>query len=127
MTKLVRQLGSSFFPLPPVGATINLSPINRRKSVMRSRSLLALWSLVLSILCAGFALAQTTNGNLRGTVTDQNGAVLPNAIVVVKNRGTNAERRVTTNSEGNYAVDNLTPGEYEIRVEAQGFQKQLKP
>ncbi len=94
---------------------------------MRSRRSLALWSLVLSIFCASFALAQTTNGNLRGTVADQNGAVLPNAIVVVKNRGTNAERKVTTNSEGNYAVDNLPPGEYEIRVEAQGFQKQLKP
>ena len=77
-------------------------------------------------LTATFALAQATNGSIRGTVADQTGAVMPNAAVVVKNVATGFERQVTTNTEGAYIADNLPPGEYEIRVEVKGFQKQLK-
>jgi hypothetical protein len=71
-------------------------------------------------------LAQATNGSIRGTVADPNGAVLSNAAVVVKNVATGFERRLTTGGEGTYLADNLPPGEYEIQVESQGFQKQLK-
>ncbi len=94
---------------------------------MRIRSSLLLGSLVLSLFCSTLLYAQTTNGNLRGNVTDPNGAVLPNAAVTVKNRNTNAVRKAVTNEEGSFAVDNLPPGEYEVTIEVRGFQKTLKP
>lgn len=83
-------------------------------------------AIVLSILCTALALAQTTIGNIRGTVTDQAGAVLPNASVLVKHVDTGTERRLVTNEEGIYLADNLQPGEYEILVEMKGFQKYLR-
>jgi hypothetical protein len=49
--------------------------------------------------------AQGTNlGTIRGTVTDANGAVLPNAAVQVTDQATGLSRDFTTNSEGNYEV-----------------------
>jgi hypothetical protein len=90
-------------------------------SASRSLSL-----LLLLITLPVLALAQSTNGNIRGTVTDQAGAVLPNATVVVRHVDTGAERRLTTNEEGIYLADNLQPGEYEIQVEVKGFQKYLR-
>ncbi|MGH9853980.1 MAG: carboxypeptidase regulatory-like domain-containing protein, partial [Blastocatellia bacterium] len=85
-----------------------------------------LWSgFLLSLFCA-VALAQTSTGSVYGTVSDQAGAVLPQAGVVVRQVSTNIERRLTTNSEGVYNADNLQPGEYEVRVEVAGFQRQLR-
>jgi uncharacterized membrane protein len=80
----------------------------------------------LILICAGLGLAQATNGSIRGTVTDPTGAVMPNAAVTVKHLETNTERRVVTRDEGTFIADNLQPGEYEVTVEARGFQKQLK-
>jgi hypothetical protein len=92
-----------------------------KTSASRSLSL-----LLLLITLPVLALSQSTNGNIRGTVTDQAGAVLPNATVVVRHVDTGAERRLTTNEEGIYLADNLQPGEYEIQVEVKGFQKYLR-
>ncbi|MGH9838309.1 MAG: carboxypeptidase regulatory-like domain-containing protein [Blastocatellia bacterium] len=82
--------------------------------------------IILTFTCAPSVLAQSTNGSIRGTVTDQNGAVLPQATVVVKHVETATERRVVPNEDGVYVADNLQPGQYEIRVEARGFQKQIQ-
>src|SRR5262245_920378 len=94
-----------------------------RRLNMRVRLLtLSLVTLFLPHL----TLAQATNGSVRGTVTDQNGAALSRATVAVKNAATGFERRLTAGDEGTYLADNLPPGEYEILAEAQGFQRQLK-
>jgi len=93
---------------------------------MRVR-LLKLFALsLLTIFLTHLTLAQATNGSIRGTVTDPNGAVMPNATVVVKNVATGFGRKLTTSDDGTYLADNLPPGAYEIQVESQGFQKQLK-
>jgi hypothetical protein len=81
---------------------------------------------LFTTLLAHPGLAQATNGSIRGTVTDPNGAVMPRAVVTVKNTGTGFDRKLMTNEDGGYLADNLSPGEYEIQVESQGFQKQLK-
>lgn len=65
---------------------------------------------------------QTDNGGLAGTVSDPNGAVVPNATVTVTNLGTNAKRTLTTNEEGRWAISVLRLGEYEVAAEATGFQ-----
>ncbi len=71
------------------------------------------------------ALAQST-GSIRGRVADQTDAVVPKTSVTVRNLATNLERAAVTGDEGGYSVDNLPPGDYEIKAEAQGFQGQRK-
>ncbi|HEU4386163.1 MAG TPA: TonB-dependent receptor, partial [Blastocatellia bacterium] len=61
------------------------------------------------------------SATILGTVLDPQGAVVANAIVVAKNVDTGIERTTKTGSEGLYRIDNLPPGVYNVRVEAQGF------
>ncbi len=66
--------------------------------------------------------AQGTNlGTIRGTITDINGAVLPNAAVRITDQATGISRDFTTNGEGNYEVAALKPGTYKVTVTANGF------
>ena len=75
------------------------------------------------LLCVSIAVyPQGTNlGTLRGTVTDPNGAVIPNAAVKVTDQTTGLSRDITTDSEGNYEVPALKAGTYKITVAAPGF------
>jgi hypothetical protein len=77
-------------------------------------------------LCAGLVLGQATSASVSGTVSDQNAAVIPGAVVVVKNTETGQERKVQTDSSGNYIVVGLSPGNYELRVERQGFNSEVR-
>ncbi len=65
--------------------------------------------------------AQQTTATLTGVVTDQNGAVIPDATVSATNKNTNFERSVTTNGEGVYVISNLPIGDYNVKVSAQSF------
>jgi hypothetical protein len=56
---------------------------------------------------------------------DQHGAVIPGAQVRITQKSTGNVRDVQTDSEGSYAVTNLQPGEYDLRVEAQGFDRKI--
>jgi hypothetical protein len=75
------------------------------------------------ILCAtSFAFAQNTNsGEIRGTVTDPTGAVLPGATVTILNVDTGVSREVTTNQSGIYDAVSILPGSYKITFSAKGF------
>src|SRR5881396_738461 len=68
-------------------------------------------------------LGQSTFGQFVGTVKDPSGAVIPVVMVSVKNLGTSATRTATGDETGSYTVVNLEPGDYEITMEAAGFQK----
>ncbi|MGE0105057.1 MAG: carboxypeptidase regulatory-like domain-containing protein [Blastocatellales bacterium] len=84
----------------------------------------ALKGLLLSVilLIGPSVLAQTAgSATLRGTVRDQNGAVVPNASVTLVNVRTNFERKLTTGDEGTYVFPALDPGTYTVRIEASGF------
>ena len=82
-------------------------------------------SLMLVGIFIGFSrtgYAQGSNlGTIRGTITDANGAVLPNAAVQVTDQATGLSRNFTTNGEGNYEVVALKPGTYKVTVTATGF------
>lgn len=69
-------------------------------------------------------MAQNPTGSIRGTVTDQQGAVIQNATVTVTNKATGDSRKVNAGSDGIYAVENLLPGAYDVKIEAQGFATQ---
>ncbi len=79
-------------------------------------------SLVVLSLSAVICLGQSAStGAIVGTVRDQQGAVLSNARIVVTETATNISRNATTDSDGNYRVEALSPGEYTVQAEHQGF------
>jgi hypothetical protein len=80
--------------------------------------------LVSSFLCAGFlpaAHAQTDTASIRGHVTDQTGAVVPNAAVRLIDRDRGLEIAAATGDGGGYAFAAVRPGRYEMEVEKSGF------
>ncbi|MEW6130382.1 MAG: TonB-dependent receptor [Acidobacteriota bacterium] len=96
---------------------------NRFKQTITS--LLTLLTLLISTPVA--LVAQTANtGVVTGVVKDQSGAVVSNATVKAINKGTNAERLVTTSDTGAFELTQLTPGEYRIEIEAGGFAKYVQ-
>lgn len=84
-------------------------------------SILALSLLMCLSLLAGQVSGQAVYGSVFGTVTDQSGAAVPGAKVVITNTGTNLSVTTQTNSSGNFTQTRLSPGSYRLRVEASGF------
>jgi Carboxypeptidase regulatory-like domain len=80
------------------------------------------------LLCvARVGLAQNTNsGDIRGTVTDPSGAVLPGVSVTVTNQDTGVVREFVTNSDGLYDTNSILPGNYTISFSKDGFQKLVR-
>ena len=78
--------------------------------------------LLLLALCAG-VLAQSYQGRILGTVTDQSGAVVPSAKVTISNPDTGMTRTLTTTDTGDYVAPALPPGNYQVTVEAPNFKK----
>jgi hypothetical protein len=86
--------------------------------------LLTVALLTLAVRTTLPVMAQNPNGSIRGTVTDQNGAVIQNATVTATNKATRDSRKVSTGGDGIYAIEDLLPGEYEVKIEAKGFATQ---
>jgi len=86
----------------------------------------AIFSLFLITICVFPVLAQqAVTATLSGRVTDINGAVIVGAKVTAVHKATGAKRETVTNSEGGYALPNLPPGKYEVKVRATGFAQSL--
>ncbi|AXC11401.1 Oar protein [Acidisarcina polymorpha] len=66
-------------------------------------------------------LAQGITGSINGVVTDASGAAVADATVTVRQLTTNEVRSVTTSQFGSYAVTQLAPGSYSVRVDKGGF------
>jgi len=54
-------------------------------------------------------------------VTDPNGQVIPGAKVTAKSETSGESREVTTGGVGEYRIESLTPGAYQVTVTATGF------
>ena len=90
---------------------------------------LAVCTLLATSGIAPVLLAQTTisTGSIVGTVTDPSGAVVSGAKVTITNKATGQIVTTTTTSSGTYASGALTPGDYQVRIEGQGFKTTLFP
>jgi len=78
---------------------------------------------MLALSFPGFA---QTAGQVTGLVTDPSDSILVGATVTVTNSQTNVGRTTTTNSTGNYTFPALQPGVYNVKVEMQGFQGEVR-
>jgi len=83
----------------------------------------ALAVLAVVLLLPLPVLAQTAVlGTIGGTITDSTGAVIPSAAITVTNTGNQLASKTSTNSAGYYVVPDLPSGNYDVRVEKEGFQ-----
>jgi hypothetical protein len=85
----------------------------------------AMWWLlpVLLMFGAGACLAQSTNsGDIRGTVTDTTGALVPGVTVTVMNVNTGVSKDYTTNDVGLYDTSSIVTGSYTVTFTKTGFE-----
>src|ERR1041385_4559168 len=79
-------------------------------------------TLVMCALSTVSVLAQgLTSGTVTGTVTDPNGAVIPNATVALENAVTGYNRSMTTGADGAFRFDNVPFNNYVYSASASGF------
>jgi hypothetical protein len=87
---------------------------------------LRLTAVALSFFLAQPVAAQIDTGAIVGTVTDQSGASIPKASIVVTNESTGVVRNTQTNESGQYQVTALIPGRYAVKASASGFGSELR-
>ena len=76
--------------------------------------------IVLLVLASG-AHAQTPLGTVTGLATDPSGGSVPNASVSLTNQDTGVRRAASTNNSGAYSFPDLAPGVYKLGAAAKGF------
>lgn len=88
---------------------------------MRFSSYKALFLCVCLLSIPATCFGQAVYGSLYGTISDNTGAVIPNASVSVtdENKGTTVTTQ--TNGSGEYRVDHLIPDVYDVKVAVTGF------
>jgi Carboxypeptidase regulatory-like domain len=74
----------------------------------------------------GDAYGQQATAQINGTVKDPSGAVVPGALVTLRNVGTNVARNAKTDKDGAYLFTLLPIGTYELAVTQQGFDKYVQ-
>jgi hypothetical protein len=77
---------------------------------------------LIAALTAASLVGQQITGGLRGTVVDPSGASVVNASVELRNQATGIAYKQTTDAEGQFVINLLSPGSYLLQVSAQGFQ-----
>ncbi|MGH9944823.1 MAG: carboxypeptidase regulatory-like domain-containing protein, partial [Pyrinomonadaceae bacterium] len=87
----------------------------------RPVTLLAAGAIICALLASVTTHAQSVNGRVEGTVRDAAAAVVSNAAVTITNLQTGATRNATTNDEGVFAIPEVSPGPYNVRIEASSF------
>jgi hypothetical protein len=80
-----------------------------------------IFALSLLLLSSSAFGQGTSSSALGGTVLDKNGAVIKGASVSATNKANGQSRTATTNDSGEYKIDFLAAGSYDIKVSASGF------
>jgi hypothetical protein len=90
-----------------------------RVSVFEKAALVFLTGLLVMLPAWG----QNPGGSLRGSVQDATGARIPSAHIVLQTTDAAMVREATSEDRGEFRIDDLAPGNYEIVVSATGFAK----
>jgi hypothetical protein len=102
------------------------------RNAARARGVTRRWRVFGAALCAtGFlclapgvvVCAQDFRGGVTGTVEDASGGRIASAVIAVRSAGySSVERETTSDSEGQFRIDDLLPGAYRLTVSAKGFE-----
>jgi vitamin B12 transporter len=79
-----------------------------------------MYSILTLFVCAGTFLG-ADNARIAGRVVDPLGAVVPNASVSLLRNGASVGEK-TADARGDFVFEDVAPGRYEVRAQAQGFQ-----
>jgi hypothetical protein len=94
---------------------------------IRSKAQAILFSGCLAFTATPFLSAQSTTGDITGTVTDTTGAIVPKATVTLTNLGTKEVRTIQSGESGDYTFTQLGPGSYSVQIKETGFQSFMIP
>ena len=83
--------------------------------------------LLLTLVCAGNAAAQSFLGTVRGTVVDPQGAAVAGAAILIVDEATGVPRALETDAQGRYEATNIKPGTYRVEVVTTNFKKFERP
>ena len=103
------------------------SPTVRASHHGRTTATRLLFAALTLLLFSVSIHAQSTTGRILGTLTDQSGAAVAGAAVVVTDTQRGTSRTVVTDTSGGYAVPDLQPGIYKVQVQAKGFKGEERP
>jgi len=98
----------------------------RAHSIPPCVALLALLGMLCTPICAQSTIAQLPNapdiGSIHGTVTDTDGASIPNAQITLEDSASKSLLLSTTSdTSGAFTLSPVAPGTYRIRIHAVGF------
>jgi hypothetical protein len=93
----------------------------RKLAAFSSVALALIFGLCLILAPLAAAQVSVSTGGISGTVTDPQGGAVSKAKVSVVNRDTGTNQNLTTSDTGYFSSGALAPGNYRIRIEAQGF------
>jgi len=80
---------------------------------------IAILMVFMSLATGGYG--QTTDANLVGTVVDSSGAAVPNANIEIQHLSTGVKTTTKTNVDGQYRLNNIPIGLYNVTASASGF------
>src|SRR5579864_9096286 len=89
-------------------------------TIMKSGFLCGL--LFIASVVLPMAVSAQDTGALTGTVRDSSGAVVPGATVEITSKAGGNDRKLKTNSDGDYLAAGLPGDSYDITVTASGFE-----
>src|SRR5436305_15292718 len=81
----------------------------------------AAFALLSSLLLLSPVRGQSPSGSVRGSVQDVTGARIANAIIVAQSSDSSLRREANSEDRGEFRIDDLLPGRYQIVVSAPGF------
>src|SRR5262245_726862 len=112
---------------PSASWTVSLNSVRIEVPMsIRSNLKVAILLITFAITFAVVASAQVPTGVIAGVVRDPSGAALPGANVNVTSQGTGFSRSAATSERGEFSISALLPGNYEVSLEAPGFQRLVR-
>jgi hypothetical protein len=92
-----------------------------RIQIARGRRITAVLRLSIVAFSTTVVFGQATDGNIEGVITDPAGAVITNAQVTATNTATNVKYETVSSAAGDYRLNNVPVGRYDVSATAQGF------
>jgi outer membrane receptor protein involved in Fe transport len=91
--------------------------------MLRMRKPLALFAVLVMLVCNVSVMAQETTATINGQVTDTDGAAVSGAEITLTSLTTGEVRNTKSGEDGYYTLTFIKPGLYDMAIKAQGFKE----